>query len=145
VFDSDLDKYGTAEEYDIVATTFRLTEHFHYWTKHVAPTALLQPEFFVEIPEGLAAQRGIRNEDRVRVSTPRGAVEGRALVTRRIREMKVADRTVWQIAIPIHWGITGRTGNDKRHMANLLTPCVVDPTSFTPEYKTFLVKLEKIG
>ncbi len=148
VFKSDLDRLGTVKDYDIVATTFRLTEHFHYWTKHIAPTTLLQSEFFVEVPEGLAAERGIRNEDRVRLSTPRGAITGRALVTKRIRGMKVAGKTVWQVGIPIHWGFTGRAekGTDARGpMANLLTPCVVDPNSFTPEYKTFLVKLEKVS
>ncbi len=140
---------GTPEKgYDIVATTFRLTEHFHFWTKHIAPTTALQPEFFVEIPEGLAQERGIRNEDRVRVSTPRGSVEGRALVTKRIRPLTVAGKRSWQIAIPIHWGFAGRAagaapGSERGPMANLLTPTVVDPNSFTPEYKTFLVRLEK--
>jgi formate dehydrogenase major subunit len=155
-----LDPPADAAVYDIVATTFRLTEHFHYWTKHIAPTVALQPEFFVEIPEGLAAERGIRNADRVRVSTPRGSVEGRALVTRRIRALSVSGRTLWQVALPIHWGFTGRAGKGtdpaaapsgpaagrgRGPMANLLTATVVDPNSFTPEYKTFLVKLEKIS
>jgi formate dehydrogenase major subunit len=146
VLKEGIDRLGDAKEYDIVATTFRLTEHFHFWTKHVAPAAMLQPEFFVEIPEGLARTMGIRNEDRVRVSTPRGFVEGRALVTKRIREMKVAGKTVWQIALPIHWGFEGRTGkgSGRGPMVNLLTPSVVDPNSFTPEYKTFQVKLEKV-
>ena len=145
-FTADIDRLGDPAEFDLVATTFRLTEHFHYWTKHVAPSALLQPEFFVEVPEGLAAERGIRNEDRVRVSTPRGAVEGRALVTRRIQPLTVGGRTVWQIAIPIHWGFTGRTGKGEGRgpMANLLTTSAVDPNAFTPEYKTFLAKLEKV-
>ena len=153
VFHGDMDKLGTPQDgFDIVATTFRLTEHFHYWTKHVAPLAMLQSEFFVEIPEGLALERRIKNEDLVRVSTPRGAIEGRALVTKRIRPMKVAGKAVWQVAIPIHWGFQGRTdkGNGavkggRGPMANLLTASVVDPNSFTPEYKTFLVKLEKVS
>jgi formate dehydrogenase major subunit len=149
VFRGPLDpELGTPEKgYDVVATTFRLTEHFHYWTKHIAPTVAIQPEFFVEIPEGLAASRGIRNEDRVRVSTPRGSVEGRALVTKRIRPLAVGGKPSWQIAIPIHWGFAGRASGAKEGrgpLANLLTPTVVDPNSFTPEYKTFLVKLEKV-
>ncbi|HYF00432.1 MAG TPA: formate dehydrogenase-N subunit alpha [Planctomycetota bacterium] len=150
VFTSDLDALGTAKDYPIVATTFRLTEHFHYWTKHVAPTVAIQPEFFVEIPEGLAAEKGIRNEDRVRVTTPRGAVEGRALVTPRLRPLKPGKdgKQIWQIAIPIHWGFAGRASgarDGRGPLANLLTPSVVDPNSFTPEYKTFLARLEKIG
>jgi anaerobic selenocysteine-containing dehydrogenase len=150
---SDMEgKLGDAKEYDIVATTFRLTEHFHYWTKHVAALAMLQSEFFVEIPDGLARERGIKNEDLVRVSSPRGSVEGRALVTPRIRGLKVAGKTVWQVGLPIHWGFKGRTEKGdadlkggRGPMVNLLTPSVVDPNSFTPEYKTFLVKLEKVS
>jgi formate dehydrogenase major subunit len=148
VFSSDLDVLGTKDKYPYVATTFRLTEHFHYWTKHVAPNVSLQPEFFVEISEGLAKLKGIANEDKVRVSTPRGAVEGRALVTKRIRDLKAAGEAVYQVAIPIHWGFAGRASGAKEGrgpMANLLTASVVDPNSFTPEYKTFLVNLEKLS
>lgn len=147
VFTSDLDLLGSAKDYPHVATTFRLTEHFHYWTQHVAPAVALQPEFFVEISEGLAKEQGIANEDRVRVSTARGAVEGRALVTRRIRDLKIGGKVVHQVAIPIHWGFSGRASGakvGKGPMANLLTAAVVDPNAFTPEYKTFLVKLEKL-
>ena len=150
--ESKLDKYienpAQSKEYTVVATTFRLTEHYHYWTKHIAPAMMVQPEFFVEMPEGLAAERQIKNEDRVRVSTPRGAIEGRALVTKRIRPLKVGGKVVWQIALPIHYGFAGRSknikGKDKGPLVNLLTASVVDPNSFTPEYKTFLVKLEKV-
>src|SRR5271167_2739935 len=28
------DKYGTVKDFDVVCTTFRLTEHYHYWTKN---------------------------------------------------------------------------------------------------------------
>ena len=33
----------------------------------------------------------------------------------------------------------------KNMFGNTLTPSVVDPNSFTPEYKTFLVNLEKVS
>lgn len=148
ILQSDRDRLGTADEYDIVATTFRLTEHFHYWTKHIAPTTALQPEFFIEVPEELARERGIAHADRVRVRTARGAIQGRALVTRRIRAMRVGGRIVYQIGIPIHWGFTGRAGASREGLgplANLLTATVADPNSFTPEYKTFLCRLEKLS
>ena len=41
-------------------TTYRLTEHFHYWTKNNPYTVQLQPEFFVEMPEELARGEGHR-------------------------------------------------------------------------------------
>src|SRR5439155_893507 len=62
-FSSDKDVYGKRDEFPIVCTTYRLTEHFHYWTQHQAEGKLneLQPGFFVEIPEGLAREKGIAN------------------------------------------------------------------------------------
>jgi formate dehydrogenase major subunit len=103
----------------------------------------LQPEFFVEIPEELAREKGIANRDAVRVTSARGSIEGRAMVTRRIKPMQVAGRTVYQIGFPIHWGFLGR-GQQRGSLANLVTPTIVDPNSFAPEYKGFLVKLEKV-
>lgn len=140
-FMSDMDGYANPEDFPIVCTTYRLTEHFHYWTKHITLNSSLQPEFFVEIPYELAEQKGIKNQDFVRVTSIRGNIVGRARVTRRIRPMKVAGREIWQIGIPIHWGFAGRV---KGPLTNILTPTAIDPNSFTPEYKGFLVRLEKV-
>jgi formate dehydrogenase major subunit len=142
-FTTEYDVLGTADEYPIVCTTYRLTEHFHYWTKNNAYNTQLQPEFFVEIPEQLAAEKGIANGDRVRVSSARGSVEGKAMLTKRIKPMQVAGKTTYQIGFPIHWGFLGR-GKQQGALANLVTPTIVDPNSFAPEYKGFLVKLEKV-
>ncbi|MCS7313386.1 MAG: formate dehydrogenase, partial [Acidobacteria bacterium] len=140
---TEYDKLGTPDEgYDIACTTYRLTEHFHYWTKNNPYNVQLQNEFFVEIPEELARKKGIRNGDMVRVISARGEVRGRAMVTQRIRPMVVDGRTVYQIGMPIHWGFLGQ-GKQEGGMANILTPTVLDPNSFAPEYKGFLVKLEK--
>jgi formate dehydrogenase major subunit len=59
IFQSDVARFGTSDEFPYAATTYRLTEHFHYWTKHNKVNAALQPEFFVEISHELAALRGI--------------------------------------------------------------------------------------
>jgi formate dehydrogenase major subunit len=142
-FTTEFDTLGTPEEYPIVCTTYRLTEHFHYWTKNNPYSMQLQPEFFVEIPEELAQEKSIANGDRVRVSSARGSIEGRAMVTRRIKTMLVAGKKTYQIGFPIHWGFLGR-GAQRGSLANLVTPTIVDPNSFAPEYKGFLVKLEKV-
>ena len=141
-FKTQYDKLGEAKDYPIVCTTYRLTEHFHYWSKNNAYNMELQPEFFIEIPEELASEKGISNAQMVRVTSARGSIEGKALVTRRIKPMQVGGQKVYQIGFPIHWGFLGR-GAQKGTLANLLTPSIVDPNSFTPEYKGFLVKLEK--
>lgn len=140
VFHGPLDKLGDAKTYPYVAITYRLTEHFHYWTKHVASGSELQSNFFVELPEELATAKGIKGGDLVKVSSARGSVEGPALVTKRIRPLKVAGQTVYQIGIPIHWGFIGRV---RGPLVNNLTPSAYDPNSGTPEYKGFLVNLEK--
>jgi formate dehydrogenase major subunit len=142
-FSTEFDVLGSADKFPIVCTTYRLTEHFHYWTRNNPYSMQLQPEFFVEIPEALAHEKGIANGDRVRVSSARGAIEGKAMVTRRIKPMQVAGKTVYQIGFPIHWGFLGR-GEQRGSLANLVTPTVVDPNSHAPEYKGFLVQLEKL-
>ena len=142
-FQTEWDRLGTAEEFPIVCTTYRLTEHFHYWTKNNAYNMQLQPEFFVEIPKELAEEKGIGNGGRVRVTSARGSIEGKAMVTKRIRPMTVAGKRVFQIGFPLHWGFLGR-GKQKGALANLVTPTIVDPNSYAPEYKGFLVKLERL-
>jgi formate dehydrogenase major subunit len=142
-FTTEYDVLGKPDAFPIVCTTYRLTEHFHYWTKNNPYNVQLQPEFFVEIPEELARENGIANRDMVRVTSARGSIEGRAMVTRRIKPMQIAGRTVYQIGFPIHWGFLGR-GQQRGSLANLVTPTIVDPNSFAPEYKGFLVKLEKV-
>jgi formate dehydrogenase major subunit len=141
-FKTPYDVFGDAKEYPIVCTTYRLTEHFHYWTKQNPYNVQLQPEFFVEIPEELAREKGIANASRVRVSSARGSIEGKAMVTRRIKPMTINGQKVYQIGFPIHWGFLGR-GSQKGALANMVTHTVLDPNSFAPEYKGFLVKLEK--
>ena len=141
IFSSDIDRLGDAEGYPYVAITYRLTEHVHYWTKHVASSSQLQSSFFVEIGEELAEEKGVSNGDRVRVSSARGSIEGRALVTKRMRGLDVDGRRVHHVGLPIHWGFLGRVTGP---LVNNLTPSVMDPNSGTPEYKGFLVNLEKI-
>ena len=143
-FSSDKDVYGKKEDFPIVCTTYRLTEHFHYWTQHQHNGVLneLQPGFFVEIPEELAKQKGIANGSKVKVTSARGSIEGTAMVTKRLYPMKVDGKEMWQIGFPIHWGFAG----DRNHtgpLANLLTPSAMDANTWTPEFKAFLVKLEK--
>ena len=143
-FHSDKDAIGTADQYPIVCTTYRLTEHFHYWTKHQLDGVLnqLQPGFFVEIPEPLATQKGIANGSRVKVTSARGSIEGTAMVTRRLPTMKIDGKDLWHIGFPIHWGFASAKGHEGP-LANFLTSSSGDANTWTPEYKAFLVRLDK--
>ncbi len=147
-YTSDMDKYGTTEQgFTIVCTTYRLTEHYHYWTKNNPMNVQLVPEMFVEIPAELAADLGIKGGDRVKVSSARGASYiAKAMVTHRIKPMTIDGKKVYQIGIPIHQGYRGiqeDEGKMARTVVNLLSPTVTDPNAYTPEFKGFLVKLEK--
>lgn len=106
IFDRDLASMGTVENFPYVGTTYRLTEHFHYWTKHVRLNAILQPEQFVEIGDALAAELGIAQGDRIKVSSNRGYIKAVAVVTKRIKALTVEGKTVHQVGIPIHWGLS---------------------------------------
>ena len=141
-YNSDMDHFGTAKDFPFVAITYRLTEHFHYWTKHTSSSSELQSNFFVEIPEELAKEKGIANKTLVRVSSARGKIEGPALVTKRLRTLKVSGKKIYQIGLPIHWGFVGKVHGP---LINNLTPSAYDPNCGTPEYKGFLVNVEKIG
>lgn len=140
LFESDLAQFGTSEEFPFAATSYRLTEHFHYWTKHNRVNAALQPEFFVEISEELAALRQITPGGWVRVWSKRGSVKAKAVVTKRIRPLICDGKTVHVVGIPLHWGFTGSA--KKGFGPNSLTPFVGDANIETPEYKAFLVNIE---
>jgi len=141
VFQGDREAFGKSDRFPHVATTYRLTEHFHYWTKHVELNAILQPEQFVEIGEALAKEIGVAAGERVRVTSNRGYITAVAMVTKRIKALRVDGKTVHTVGIPVHWGFTGtaKTG----FLANTLTPVVGDGNSQTPEFKSFLVRVEK--
>ena len=141
VFEADLATMGKVDEFPYVGTTYRLTEHFHYWTKHVRLNAILQPEQFVEIGEGLAKEIGVSHGDRVRVTSKRGHIVAVAVVTKRIRALQVDGKTLHHVGIPLHWGLTGLT--KPGYLTNTLTPSVGDGNSQTPEFKSFLVNVEK--
>jgi formate dehydrogenase major subunit len=143
VFKGDRERFGTAKDFPFVATTYRLTEHFHFWTKHTQIAASLQPEPFVEIGEELAKLRNIRNGDMVAVRSKRGEIRAKALVTKRIHTLQVDGKEVHTVGLPIHWGFEGLT--KKGFITNTLTPSVADANIQTPEYKAFLVDVQKVA
>ena len=96
-------------EYPIVACTFRMTEHylsgpmsrFNSWLNE------LMPAMFVELSPELAEEKGIENGGWLTVSSPRGEIEARALVTRRLHTLTVQGQTIHQVGIPFQWGYSG--------------------------------------
>ncbi|WP_088707213.1 formate dehydrogenase-N subunit alpha [Noviherbaspirillum denitrificans] len=142
IFKGDKARLGTPDEFPFVGTTYRLTEHFQFWTKSVKLNAIAQPEQFVEISETLAKEKNIAQGDMVKVSSKRGYIKAKAVVTKRIKALAVNGKTVHQIGIPLHWG--WETVAKKGFLTNVLPPAVGDCNTQTPEYKAFLVNIQKI-
>jgi formate dehydrogenase major subunit len=142
IFENPLNPMALTPEgqYPIVACTFRLTEHylsgpmsrFNSWLNE------LQPAMFVEISPELAAEKKIEHGGWCTVSSPRGQIECRAMVTRRITPLVIQGRLVHQVGLPFHWSYAGETvgGN-----ANDLTSLVADPNVSMHEGKVFAVNL----
>jgi anaerobic selenocysteine-containing dehydrogenase len=143
VFGNDFGVFGDAAQFPIVATTYRLTEHFHYWTKNVHIDAVLQPEAFIEISEQLAQEKGIAPAQMVRIWSHRGEVKAKAVITKRLKPLQIDGRTVHTIGMPLHFGFIGLT--KPASPINSLTAPVADANAVTPEYKAFLVDIEPIA
>lgn len=120
-----------------VLTTYRLTEHHTAggMSRTLSHLAELQPELFAEISPELAETLGVANGEWISVVTLRGAVEARALVTRRIRPLEVGGQTVHQVAMPFHWGSHGAVTGD---VVNDLIPLSAEPNVAIHESKALL-------
>ena len=141
IFDSAKDSAGSPSEFPHVGTTYRLTEHFHYWTKHVQLNNIVQPEQFVEIGEALAKELGIETGQHVKVSSKRGFVKAAAVVTKRIKPMKIDGKTIHHVGVPIHWGFVDGPQGLHGQQPDGIGGRWQQPY---PESKTFLVKVEKV-
>ena len=97
-----------------VLTTYRLTEHHTAggMTRTLSHLAELQPELFTEVSPELAAEAGLEHGDWATITTPRGIVQARVLITTRMRPLWVEGRTVHQVGIPYHWGYRGVVKGD---------------------------------
>jgi formate dehydrogenase major subunit len=112
-----------AGEFPFVLTTYRLTEHHCAggFTRTVPYLAELQPAMFVEVHPDLAAERSLVHGEWATISSARGAIEARVLVTDRMRPVQIDGRVIHQVGLPYHWGsrglTTGGSANDLTHMA----------------------------
>ena len=81
------------------------------------------------------------------MSSARGDYIAKAMVTRRIKPMMIDGKKTYQIGIPIHWGYRGIAEDEgKTALTTWPTSCrrrSIDPNAYTPEFKGFLVKIEK--
>jgi formate dehydrogenase major subunit len=126
--------------FPFVLTTYRLTEHHTGggMTRFLSHLSELQPEMFAELSPELAQELRIRNGDYICLLTLRGAIEALALVSRRIRPMKLNGKTVHQVAVPFHFGAAGPL---RGNAANNLVAISGEPNVTIMESKALLCNI----
>jgi len=139
----DVDLWGTQDKFPIVATTFRMTEHWQAgaMTRNLPWLCELVPDTFVEISKSLAAKKGITHGSKVEVSSARGKMTAYAVVTDRIKALNLNGSTYEQVGIVWHFGYSGLATGDS---ANCLTPHIGDANTMIPEYKAFLCDIRRL-
>jgi formate dehydrogenase major subunit len=139
-----LQPVGTAKDFPYVLCTASLTEHWCAGsvTRNVPALNEIVPEPWCEIPEKLAAAQGIRSGDRVKVSSARGEVEVKALVTRRMETLRIDGKEVTVVWMPYNWGFKGLSQGPS---TNALTTDAGDPNTWCQETKACLVDVRKVG
>lgn len=137
IWKGEMNEKGDKANYPIVVTTYRLTEHWQSgtMTRNLEWLSEVSNHMFVELSEELAEKKGIKNKDRVIVSSARGEIEAYAMVTKRFKPYTIRGEEVHHIGMPWHWGYMGIS---KGAIANTLTPHIGDANTMIPEYKAFL-------
>ncbi|CAN5782946.1 formate dehydrogenase [soil metagenome] len=127
--------------YPYVVTTYRLTEHHTSgaMSRWIPWLSELQPELFCEISPELAAEKGVDNTGWVTVSTSRGKIHCKALVSDRIPVYDFEGRKVHTIGLPYHWGPNGLIKGD---VVNDLMPVSLEANVAIHEAKAFTANLE---
>lgn len=133
---------GTVAEFPYVLMTSTVAEH---WcggssTRNIPWLNELVPEPVVEIPESLARKIQVKTGDWVKVSSARGELTVKAVVTPRMKALQVDGREVTVVWMPYNWGYRGlSTGPSVNH----ITIDAVDPGAGTQETKACLVNVVK--
>lgn len=142
IWGGDMNQKGEAADFPIVATTYRLTEHWQSgsMTRNLEWPSEIMPHMFVELSEELAKEKGIKEKDKVVISSARGEIEAFAMVTKRFKPYNVRGQKVHHVGMPWHYGYEGiATGS----IANYLTPHIGDANTMIPEYKAFLCDVRR--
>lgn len=136
------DKKGTSDKYPIIATTYRVCEHWQSGslTRNLPWLAELMPDMLIELSEELAKEKGIKNGREVIISTTRGDIKAIACVTKRFKPFVLGDDIVHQIGLLWQFGFKGYAKGD---IANRLTPHIGDANTMCPEYKAWLCDIRR--
>ena len=118
------------DEFDLHLNNGRLLEHFHEGNLTYRSPGIREktPDTFVEISPELAAERGIQSGSLVQLTSRRGQLRVRALVTDRVSN--------GELYMPM---------NSTEHPVNVLTSSHTDPATHTPAFKEVAVKLQVLS
>ncbi|WP_116951951.1 molybdopterin oxidoreductase family protein [Jiangella endophytica] len=128
--------------YPFVLTTGRTLYHFHTRTKtgRAPQLQLAAPDVWVELSDDDARAHGWAEGDLMRVTTPRGRVEGR---------LRISAIRPGVVFLPFHYGYwdtsAGHRPDGAGRAANELTPTDWDPASKQPLFKTAAAAVERIA
>jgi len=116
------------EEYPLWLTTGRAHVHYHTgtMTRNSPRLHAQMPEGFAEINPGEAEKLGVGPGDEIRLTTRRGSITAKAMITERVGRGLVF--------LPFHF---------IESCANVLTNPAHDPVVKIPEYKVCAVRIEK--
>jgi len=134
---------GTVAEFPYLLVTSTVAEH---WcggssTRNIPWLNELVPEPMLEMPESLGQKLSLKTGDWVRVSSARGELTVKAVVTPRMKTLQVDGREVTVVWMPYNWGYKGlSTGPSVNH----LTIDASDPGAGTQETKACLVNVVKV-
>jgi formate dehydrogenase major subunit len=131
---------GTPDKYPYVLMTSTVAEHWcgGSTTRNIPWLNELVPEPVLEIPVALAQKLGVKSGDWVRVSSARGELEVKALVTPRMKALKIGDSEVTVVWMPYNWGYQGLSAGPS---VNHITIDAADPGAGTQETKACLVNV----
>jgi formate dehydrogenase major subunit len=133
---------GTADKFPYVLMTSTVSEHWcaGSTTRNIPWLNELIPEPVLEVPISLAKKLGVESGDWVHVSSARGELEVKALVTPRMKELKIGGQDVTVVWMPYNWGFQGLSTGAS---VNYLTIDAADPSAGTQETKACLVNVAK--
>jgi formate dehydrogenase major subunit len=131
---------GTVKDYPYVLMTTSMAEHWcaGSTTRNIPWLNELAPEPMIELPLSLAAKLGIKGGDLTRVTSARGEMIVKAVVTRRMRSLKISGQEVPIVWMPYNWGFKGLSTGQS---TNVLTIDALDPGAGTQESKACLVNV----
>lgn len=135
---------GGKEEFPFVLTTYTSgTEHFcsGSLTRNLPWLVEFMPEPFLEMGKTMASKLGVTNGEVVELSSARGSLKVKAMVTNRIQPLLINGKETHTVGMPFGWGYAGLgTGPS----VNNLTHAAFDPAAGTPEFKAQLVNVRKV-